>query len=420
MKLITFKNTNNKKNIRRILYIESNLDGTIGGSHYCLLELVKYINKSKFESFVLFYEKNSLIPLFEDNCSVILLDKTKGLVIERDFTTLYKFAKKFYPILITLIFCQKVYNFIRYLADFYEIFLILTRYKIDLIHLNNGPALTEWLLAAKILKIKCIGHLRGNWKIGYLHKKLVRFYDAIIAISQSVTNFVKARGANTDNFVIIHDGIDVENVYKSKRKTSEEIKKSILFSNSDFLFGVIGNLKPWKGQHVAIKAIALLKEKYTKIKCLIIGDVSNLEKEQRYFNYLKELVDRNELSRHVVFTGFRYDIPDIISVLNILVHTSVAPEPFGRVILEGMVFSKPVIATAHGGPLEIIEDGTSGFLVPPDDPIALTQKIDYLIAHPDIAKKVGQTARKRVEEYFNIYKNVKETELLYTRLLDIS
>ena len=416
---IKAKDVIKKKNI---LFIEANTDGTIGGSHYCLLELIKGLNKSKFKPFVLFYQKNILIPEFERHCPVIILDKTRGLVIKRDFPHLYALVSKIPYLPYFLILFQKTYNFFRYyLTDFLKIIYLLSKLKIDLVHINNAPALTDWLIAAKILKIKCIGHLRGNWDIGYLQKKLLKFYDAVIAISQSVINYLKKKGVNnTNNFVIIHDGIDIDAVLKTKEKTPDEIRKELAIpSNSNFLLGLIGNIKAWKGQHVAIEAIKILKKKYPKIKCLIVGNVSNLEDDKKYFNYLKELVNNNGLSKNIIFTGFRKDIPDIISALDILIHTSVAPEPFGRVILEGMIFSKPVIATSHGGPIEIIEDGISGFLVPPNDPNALAQKIDYLISNLDTAKKIGQIARKRVEECFSIQINIKKIEQLYTNILSI-
>jgi len=414
-------NTLNAVNPKHILFIEANTDGTIGGSHHSLLLLVKYLDKSKFKPFVLFYQKNILIPEFERHCPVIILDKTRGLVIKRDFPHLYALVSKIPYLPYFLILFQKTYNFFRYhLTDFSKIIYLLSKLKIDLVHINNAPALTDWLIACKILRKKCISHLRGNWDIGYLQKKLLKFYDAVIAISQSVINHLKKNGVNnTNNFVIIHDGIDIDAVLKTKEKTPKEIKKEFVCSNSDFLIGLIGNIKAWKGQHVAIEAMKILKKKYPKIKCLIVGNVSNLEDDKKYFNYLKELVNNNGLSKNIIFTGFRKDIPDIISALDILIHTSVAPEPFGRVILEGMIFSKPVIATSHGGPIEIIEDGISGFLVPPNDPNALAQKIDYLISNLDTAKKIGQIARKRVEECFSIQINIKKIEQLYTNILSI-
>ena len=411
-------NTPNAVNPKHILFIEANTDGTIGGSHYCLLELIKGLNKSKFKPFVLFYQKNILIPEFERHCPVIILDKTRGLVIKRDFPHLYSLVNKLPYLPYFLILFQKTYNFFRYhLTDFLKIIYLLSKLKIDLVHINNAPALTDWLIACKILRKKCIAHLRGNWNPKFFQKKLVRYYDAVISISNSVTSHAKKKGIYINNFITIYDGIDINTVLKMKTINPNEIKKELGPPlNDSFLIGLIGNIKAWKGQHVAIEAIKILKKKYPKIKCLIVGNVSNLEDDKKYFNHLKELVNNNGLSKNIIFTGFRKDIPDIISALDILIHTSVAPEPFGRVILEGMIFSKPVIATAHGGPIEIIEDGISGFLVPPNDPNALAERIDYLLSNPKSAERMGKEAWKRVEKKFRIEINVDRIECLYINL----
>jgi len=101
-----------------------------------------------------------------------------------------------------------------------------------------------------------------------------------------------------------------------------------------------------------------------------------------------------------------------------LVHTSVFPDPLGRVILEGMIFRKPVIATNHGRPVETIEDGVSGFLVETGNPMALAEKISFLLGKKEIAIRIGENARKRVEEKFSIGNNVKKIEDVYTSLLE--
>lgn len=413
------KSATNSTNTNRILFIESNLDGTIGGSHYCLLDLLRGLDKRKFQPFVLFYQENLLIPEFKEICPVIVFDKTKGLLVKRDLPGLFGFAKKNILLLHVLLLCQKAYNFFRYyIIDIFKIVYLLLELKVDLVHINNAPRLNDWLIACKILKVKCIAHLRGHWEPKSLQKRLFKYYDVIISISDSVTNYFVKRGMSTVNFVTIHDGINISAMFNMRKRNPDEIRTEFDPShNSDFFIGVVGNIKGWKGQHVAIEAVKLLKEKYPHIKCLIIGDVSNLQGDINYFRYLKALVRDNSLSHNITFTGFRKDIPDIISTLDILVHTSVAPEPFGRVILEGMVFSKPVIATAHGGPLEIIEDGISGFLVPPNNPQALAERIEYLLLHPDIAKRIGIAGGKRVKEKFDLKFNIMRTEWLYSTFL---
>lgn len=407
-------NTNSK----HILFIEANTDGTIGGSHYCLLELIKGLHKSKFKPFVLFYQKNILIPEFERHCPVIILDKTRGLVIKRDFPHLYSLVSKIPYLPYFLILFQKTYNFFRYhLTDFSKIIYLLSKLKIDLVHINNAPALTDWLIACKILRKKCISHWRGTRKFDIIKRKLIKFYDAIISISQAVTQNAKDQGIDVNNFVLIYDGIDIESILKKPKENPVLVRKEFQEKITEPLIGVINNIKNWKGQHVAIEAVKILKNKYPNLKCLLVGNVSNLKGDKEYFSYLQKLVERYNLLNNIIFTGYRKDIPDIISALDILLHTSLANEGFPRIILEIMTLSKPIIASAVGPSLEMIEDGKTGFLVPPNEPRSLAEKIDYLLLHPEIAQKMGKEARKRVERLFDISLNIKKTEHLYNQLL---
>jgi glycosyltransferase involved in cell wall biosynthesis len=100
-----------------------------------------------------------------------------------------------------------------------------------------------------------------------------------------------------------------------------------------------------------------------------------------------------------------------------VVHTSIIPEPFGLVIIEGMASGKPVVATAAGGVLDIIEDGLNGLLVPCGDAKAISRAILQIISDPDRAKQLGMAARRRVAEKFTIQRQVMATQKLYDVIL---
>lgn len=398
---------------KRILYVEENLDGTIGGSHYCLLELVRGIDKTRFSPAVVFFQDNVLIPEFKKLCPVITFHKQRGWVIKRDFPAFYSLAERSIALVPVLALFQKTYNFFRYaLVDFFKVISLLKKYRIDLVHLNNAPDLTDWLVACKFLGKKCIAHVRGFWTPTGIQKRIAPYYDAIISISSAVTEHVRSVAPSAANVVTIHDGIDITAVLKMKGRSSDDIRKELGIATTDYLIVVAGNIKPWKGQHTVIEAMKSLKARFPHIKCLIVGDVAHTEEDKRYHNRLRKLVS-NGLTQNIFFAGFKKNTPEIMSAADLLVHTSVSPEPLGRVILEGMVFGKPVIATAHGGPLDIIEDGISGFLVPPNDPAALAEKIECLVTRPDTGKKVGDMAGKRVEEKFNVDLCLNKIESLY-------
>jgi glycosyltransferase involved in cell wall biosynthesis len=295
---------------------------------------------------------------------------------------------------------------------------IMIKYKIDIVHLNDAPKLTEWLIVSKLFGAKCVSHLRGDWAATSFESRMLKHYDRIISISHSVASSVRRQKINTDNFITIHDGIDVADVLNKRNDDTAVLKKEFNISDGTCLLGLIGNIMHWKGQHVAVEAMKILRDSKSDVKCLMVGAVSQLEEDRNYYEHLRNLVTDYDLCDTIIFTGFRSDVPDLISLVDIIIHTSVQPEPMGRVVLEGMLFSKPVIATAHGGPVEIIEDGTSGFLVPPADPQSLADKIRYLMAQRDIWQKVGAAARKRVEDIFTIESNVKAIENVYAVLFD--
>jgi glycosyltransferase involved in cell wall biosynthesis len=110
-----------------------------------------------------------------------------------------------------------------------------------------------------------------------------------------------------------------------------------------FFWGSSETFKQWKGQHVAIEAIRILRDAGVKVACFVIGGVSHLKEDKEYFARLKKMVADYGLDDRVFFTGFRNEIPALISELDLILHTSIQPEPFGRVILEGMLSAKPVI-----------------------------------------------------------------------------
>jgi glycosyltransferase involved in cell wall biosynthesis len=110
-------------------------------------------------------------------------------------------------------------------------------------------------------------------------------------------------------------------------------------------------------------------------------------------------------------------MPDVHRALDILVLASIEPEPFGLVVLEAMASGKPVIATKHGGPLEIIEDGRSGDLVPPGDAAALARAIEALIHDPARRARVGALARERVMAHYTAEQYVAGVQAVYRELV---
>jgi glycosyltransferase involved in cell wall biosynthesis len=116
---------------------------------------------------------------------------------------------------------------------------------------------------------------------------------------------------------------------------------------------------------------------------------------------------------------FRKDVYDVFSSLDVVVHASTSPEPFGRVIIEAMALGKPVIATALGGPLEIIEHGHNGLLIEPGDPVALAEAIITLVSDEKERVRIGKNAIAHVNEHFRQKDAVRKIEAIYDDLIAV-
>ena len=393
------------------------MDGTVGGSHHSLFLLVKHIDRDKYFPVVLFYQDNVMVADFKNICEVYTFKQNNVFTIEKKFPELFKIINGSKYIKTPFLIYQKIHNLvIFYIPNLINIIKFIKKHKIDLIHVNNYPSVTDWLIIAKFLRIKIVSHLRGFYYTSNFNKMLVKYYDRVISTSKWVADQIKEQNIASKNVVLIYNGIDVDTFQINKRSCENILKEWNIPENTPVI-GVIGNIRKWKGQHVAIEATKLLVDKYNNIRCILVGSISNSNEDTEYYEYLKELVTKYNIKENIMFAGFRNDIFDVISNFNILVHTSVLPEPFGRVILEGMILRKPVIATNQGGPLEIIENGISGILIPPEDPKSLADNISFLFENKNISNIMGENARRRIEEKFNIIKTVKKIEELYSSLL---
>ena len=178
------------------------------------------------------------------------------------------------------------------------------------------------------------------------------------------------------------------------------LRRELGLRDNELVIGLVGNIQPWKGQDVLLRALPHLQTD-TPWRCLLIGGTPTSPQGESYHRQLIDLTKSLGIEERVVFTGYRRNVAALINVVDTLVHTSVAPEPFGRVILEGMALGKPVLATDHGGPREIIDDGRTGFLLPPGDISALARCLDRVIGSPALRAQIGGAAAAHVARDFS-------------------
>ncbi|MBI4561325.1 MAG: glycosyltransferase family 4 protein [Candidatus Rokubacteria bacterium] len=172
---------------------------------------------------------------------------------------------------------------------------------------------------------------------------------------------------------------------------------------------IVGLLMRWKGQDVFLDAAAQIRACQPQARFLVVGD-RPADGDAAYVAALRQQIRSLGLDRAVTFTGFRHDVQAIMAASDVVVHASTSPEPFGIVLLEAMAAARPVVATALGGPLEIVVPGETGLLVPPGEPNALAEAALFLLERPALRRAMGENGRKRVETLFTADRMARDLE----------
>jgi glycosyltransferase involved in cell wall biosynthesis len=250
-------------------------------------------------------------------------------------------------------------------------------------------------------------------------KPLIWFYklnsqitEKIIVVSQKTKENFLSIGVKPEKITLIYNGIDLKK-FKIPLNQKLQIKKEFDLENFKVV-GMVSRLVKNKGQDFLIKAVPYILKIYPKVKFLIIGEGPDRK-------ILEEEITKKEFSKNVILTGFRKDIPGLLSVLDVFAHPSYTEtEGLPYSILEAQAAQKPVVVTDVGGCKEALEDGKTGFLIKARDEKILAKTIISLLENPKLGQKIGERGRKFVKENFNLQKSIKRTANLFRNSLENS
>jgi glycosyltransferase involved in cell wall biosynthesis len=404
---LAVENQRSEMTRKRILFVEQNHDGTVGGSHTALLLLVRHLDPQQFDVVVAFYENHALVDDFKKIARVVIFPVANPIRIARADT-----SERRDPLTLAALAIRKAANLTTaFIAAAGRVLRVAVMIRPDVIHMNNTVITgAEWPIAAKLCRARLVVHQRGNVKTPWY----ASYFDRVVCISRSIhSQFVAGVGPSLQSRAVqIYDAVDVDAIRsRSSPSAALKVREEFSVAHDELLLGIVGNIKDWKGQDVLIRALPMLPESI-RWKCLVVGSVSNHPASIAYARALERLACELGVANRVRFTGYRQDVPALVEAMDLLVHTSLMPEPLGLVILEGMAFAKPVVCSAHGGPVEIVEDGRSGFLVPPGDPRALAACLGQLMASPEVRKRMGEAALVRARS-FPVADHVSQVQRVY-------
>jgi glycosyltransferase involved in cell wall biosynthesis len=295
---------------------------------------------------------------------------------------------------------------------------LIRQEKVDLIHSHLGDqnfysCLAGCVTGSKILVTyhgspQCseTERLRSAIKLWFVRRSA----DAIVVVSDYLKQSFLDLGFPADRIVRIHNGVDVNRFAVAP---AGKLRGELNCQNGTKLIGMVANLRESKGYEHFIQAARTVCDSMPQARFVAIGDTHPTIGQR-----MRDLVEKMSLEDRFFFLGFREDVPDILRDLDVFVLSSVS-EGFSIATVEAMASGKPVVVTRSGGPQEIVEDGSTGWLVPPADPAALAGKICELLANPASAAALGRSARAKVEATFTIEGMVREYEHLYERLLNV-
>lgn len=277
----------------------------------------------------------------------------------------------------------------------------------DLVHTNSLKAAVYGGIAAKLAGRPLVWHVRDRIAPDYLPLPAVL---AVRWLSRVLPDRVLTNSATTLGTIPLTSRTSV--FYNAMTPTGHVPTAAPVRDRhgKPLTIGMVGRIAPWKGQDVVLRAFAEAFAGGSQ-QLHLIG--STLFGEEGYESSLRDLTRELGIQQQVSWRGFRADVAAELAAVDVLVHASTTPEPFGQVVVEGMQAGLPVIAAADGGPVEIIDDGRDGLLVEPGDVPALAAAMRRLADDPALRAELGEAARA-VSQRFAAERAAHRLDSIYT------
>ncbi|HVS84787.1 MAG TPA: glycosyltransferase [Gaiellaceae bacterium] len=256
----------------------------------------------------------------------------------------------------------------------------------DAVHANSLKSGLYGGIAARLAGVPFVWHVRDRISADYLPRPAValvraalRFLPAAVIANSRATAATLPREAT-----VVPSPVDVDEIAP--------------VPHDGLRVGILGRIAPWKGQHVFVDAFSRAFPDGGAVARIIGAPLFGAE-EEAYEESLHRLPSALALNGRLEFAGFRDDVAAELASLDVLVHASTIPEPFGQSVAQGMAAGLAVVATAEGGPAEYVEPGRTGLLYPPGDVDALAAALRTLADDPDLRARLGAAARERAHDF---------------------
>lgn len=287
------------------------------------------------------------------------------------------------------------------------------KHRVGLIHLNNIlNSQLAGIIASKWLGVPCVANLMDFAEVDSVTRLYARLIDHHVAISNAMKDNLLQLGVPEARISVVHLALDLEEF--SADVHCDYLSREFALDDGALKYGIFGRVIHWKGIREFLEAARLIATRLPQARGFIVGGHS--DGDEAFYNSMLQLSQELGLSDKVIFTGYRRDVPALMKFMDVVVHASNTPEPFGMVVIEGMAMGKPVVATRAGGPLDIIDQGETGYLVEVGNAKALAEAVAVLLQQPALREKMGRLARLRVEERYSNEQFASKMIAIYQRV----
>lgn len=353
-------------------------DGAVayGGSLQVLSMLISALDREAITpSLIACTPREQLKGKFDDEAVALLLKIPLSYAVRERWMSRFDSHHKLIRKL-----CAYTYSAAQLLAGMpnqFRLFKHLRKARPDVLHVNNSYVP---LFVAHLLRIPVIWHIHGvPYRPSLLERNLLKKIHRFIAISRYIADSAVAAGFPASKMEVILN--PSPEFLGDAFAVRDNLRKSYGIPPDHKVIAHVGRLVPWKGQLEFLRAFKLLLNRNPKTTALIVGDDGeNIGTDYR--KLLDQFAQTEGLAQNIIFTGHVGKSQQLMAGADLVVHSSIAPEPFGLVIIEAMLAETPVVASPLGAPAELIDHGRTGFLALPHQTAELATAMEAALAAP--------------------------------------
>ncbi|MBR6356406.1 MAG: glycosyltransferase family 4 protein [Alphaproteobacteria bacterium] len=317
----------------------------------------------------------------------------------------------------------KTKNIFKMLINAKRLEKIIKENGITIVHARSRAPAWSAYWAAKKCGVHFMTTFHGTYGLGprgikKFYNRIMTYGERVIAISNHIKeHIIKNYGTDESKIRLISRCVNMDN-FNVENMTAERIVKFLEDNHlpeDKPLITLIGRLTNWKGQKLLIEALSKIKDD-TDFYCLLIGDDQGRVK---YTDELREMIDKYDMDGRFAFIRHTLDVPAAMMVSDIVLSTSIEPEAFGRIAIEGQAMGRVVVASNIGGSCETVIDGVTGKLFESGNADSLAAAIKWALSLSTAEReKIGAAAIKNVKEHFTKQIMCDKTIKVYEELMN--